>query len=216
MKITRLAALAKEQKSMMLINTIRDESIIRQHLMIGQAVYPLDGFPLMQESELLTLLDVPVEKHMEYYVHSREMWDAMRQYTADNDAEDKEASVCETGISVPWMDVVPMYTQQGVMFIGNDYKRIIDNEKGVGWWSRKTLSGAVVLVAKKGYQTIATIMPDNRWMTDGVCDDLWHIAQAARGMYDRNRESEMQGEQQTMDGAKLLEDPEKTTAIVLS
>ncbi len=215
MKITRLAALAKEHKSMVIVNTIDHGQIIRQHLMIGLAVYPLDGFPLLDGAELLTMLDVPIEKHKEYSVLIREMWATMKQITADNETDDKEASVCETEINVPWMDVVPMYTQAGVMFIGNDYKRIIDNEKGVNWWSRKTLSGAVVLVAKKGYQTIATIMPDNRWMTDGVCDDLWHIAQAARSIYDRNRESETQGEQQTMEEAKLLADTEKTTAIGL-
>lgn len=204
MKITRLAALAKEHKSMVIINTMDHGQIVRQHLMIGLAVYPMDGLPLLDGGELLTMLDVPAEKRNEFSVCIRDMWDMMQWITTDNDTGDQEASVCETAVSLPWAEVVPVYTQSGMVFIGNEYKRIIDNEKCVSWWSRKVESG-LVLVAKKGYQTIATIMQDNRWITDAVCEELWHIAQAARNLYERTKGNEVQYEQQTM---RTEEDPQ--------
>lgn len=58
MKITRLAALAKEHKSMVIINTVDHGRIVRQHLMIGLAVYPLDGLPILDGGGLLTMLGI--------------------------------------------------------------------------------------------------------------------------------------------------------------
>lgn len=220
MKITRLAALAKEHKTITLINTEGDGEIIRQHVMIGLAVYPLDGFPLLDGEELLAVLDVPVDKRMDYSVYSRDMWPDMQLVTADNHESDREASLTETMIRPPWADVIPATTQSGMVFINEEYRRVIEREKDVSWWSRTMPSGAPLLVAKRGYQTIATIMTDYRWMTEEVCDDLWHIAQAARNQLEKWKGKEQEHEQQTMwrneENPEVLPDVRKLQAPVLS
>lgn len=219
MKITRLAALAKEHKTITLIDTEGDGEIIRQHVMIGLAVYPLDGFPLLDEDELLTVLDVPVDKRMDYSVYTRGMWADMMLVTADNHHSDREASLADTMICTTWADVIPAYTQSGMTFVNAEYRRVIEKEKDVSWWSRTMPSGATLLVAKRGYQAIATIMPDNRWLTDDVCDDLWHIAQAARDKLEKRKGKEWEHEQQTMwrnkEDPQMLPDVRKLQAPVL-
>lgn len=219
MKITRLAALAKEHKSIVLINTEQDGQIIRQHVMVGMAVYPLDGFAQMDGDELLAVLDVPLEKRKEYSVHLRSMDIGLSLLTADNGQTDAEASVTETELRLPWAKILSVYTQSGLLFINADYKRVIEKEKDVTWWSRTLPSGAVVLVAKKGYQAIASIMPETNWMTEGLCDDLWHIAQAARNAFERQKGGTVQHEQQTMwrneEDPKVLPDVRKLQAPVL-
>lgn len=198
MKITRLASLAKDHRSITIINTTVDGEITRQHVMIGTAVYPMDGLPVLDGKELLAVLDVPTEKRMEYSVYMRDMWPDMLLITADNHQTDREASVIDTTICTPWADVLSAYTQSGMMFMNAEYRRVIEKEKAVTWWSRKRDSGATVLVAKKGYQAIATIMPEFGWVTENVCEDLWHIAQAARNMLEKQKARDAQYEQQTM------------------
>lgn len=219
MKITRLAALAKEHKSITLINTQAEGQIIRQHVMIGMAVYPLDGLPLLDGDELLSVLDVPLEKRMEYSVYMRDMWADMMLVTADNHTSDREASVTEAEVRVPWAKILSVYTQSRLMFINADYRSVIEKEKDVTWWSRTLPSGAVVLVAKKGYQAIAVIMPDAGWLTEGLCEDLWHIAQAARNLFEKQKGREKRHEQQSMwrdeENSKMLPDVRQLPSAVL-
>lgn len=218
MKITRLAALAKEHKSITLINTEAEGQIIRQHARIGNGVYPLDGFPLVDGEQLLTMLDVPLEKRMEYSVYIRDMWEGMQAVAADNHASDREASVIEAEVSVPWADMLSAYTQSGMVFINADYRKVIEKEKSVTWWSRTLQSGSVILVAKKGYQAIAAIMPEWSWLTEGLCDDLWHIAQAARNAFEKQKGGDPKHEQQTMhtdEDSQMLPDVRKLQAPIL-
>lgn len=154
MKITRLAALAKEHKSIVLINTEQDGQIIRQHVMVGMAVYPLDGFAQMDGDELLAVLDVPLEKRKEYSVFVRPIDIGLSLLTTDNGQTDAEASVIEAELRLPWAKILSVYTQSGLLFINADYKRVIEKEKDVTWWSRTLPSGAVVLVAKRAIRPL--------------------------------------------------------------
>ena len=197
MKITRLAAMAKEHKSVTLINTTDDQQIIRQHVMIGNAVYPMDGFPVLDGDELLAVLDVPLEKRKEYYVYIRTMdeWDGMQLLTADTHHTDREARLMECVICTPWSTVMAAYTQNGVAFLEAEGRKVIDKEKDVSWWSRTMKSGATALIAKKGMQQIAAFMPCGNWMSDSICEDLWHIAQAARSSMEKVKQAENNGDQ---------------------
>ena len=197
MKITRLAAMAKEHKSVTLINTQEEGQTIRQHVMIGDAVYPLDGFPVLDGDELLAVLDVPLEKRKEYYViiGTMEDWEGMQLLTADAHHTDREASMMECVVCTPWSTVMAAYTQSGVVFLKAEGRKVIDKEKDVSWWSRTMKSGATALIAKKGMQQIAAFMPCGNWMSDGICEELWHIAQAARSSMEKIKQRESNGGQ---------------------
>lgn len=173
----------------------------------------------MDGDELLAVLDVPLEKRKEYSVFVRPMDIGLSLLTADNGQTDTEASVTEVELRLPWAKILSVYTQSGLLFINADYKRVIEKEKDVTWWSRTLPSGAVVLVAKKGYQAIASIMPETHWMTEELCDDLWHIAQAARNAFERQKGGTVQHEQQTMwrneEDPEVLPDVRKLQAPVL-
>ena len=53
-----------------------------------------------------------------------------------------------------------------------------------------------VVVAKKGYQTIATIAPAQNWANDNVADDLMAIANEARRLSEEQKKRDAMVQQQ--------------------
>lgn len=200
MKLSRLGALIKEQNGAHVLNTMDAEgNIVRQHLMLYGAMYPMDGFPLLTKETLLTILDVPRDKWTEYWYKEENHTDLTRLMAEDNPSANRDtpASLCGVRLETPLADVTPVTTYHGMLFIPSDYKKPISDEKAVEWWARKMPAGYLV-VAKKGYQLIASIAAVKVWATEDTATELMDIANAARRLCEQQKAQEQQYEQQRL------------------
>ena len=190
MKITRLAALAKEYKSMTIVDTWQDGEVVRQHVVIYGAIYPLDGFPLMDKESMMIMLDVPEEKRKEYTVHRIDMNETLEKATADLlPTPDGQANICRTWLEMPTMELIHVRTQGGIVFMQRKYQQVIEKEKEVDWWSR-SLPGGVMLIAKRGFETIASISAETAWTSEDVLEELQLISSHARELHEKRRQKD--------------------------
>lgn len=199
MKLSKLGALIKDQKGAEVLDTVDvNGQIVRQHIMLNGAMYPLDGYPQLDKDILLTILDVPKEKRNDYWYKEERHSDCTMQWAEDNPRQsDTPASLCETHIKLPAQELIPVNTHSGMVFIDEAYKKPIDDETGVDYWCRRMENGTVI-VAKRGYQLIAAIAAPTHWATEDVADDLHDIANAAWALREARKMKETNAEQQRM------------------
>lgn len=200
MKIARLAALIKEYKSATVLNTTVDEKIIRQHLVVSGAMYPLDGWPAVDSEQLMTIFDVPEDKRDEYAFRQCEHTlhtDLMR---IDNGESDTPASMMSVMLNTREGNLIPFYTHHGVVFINEKYRKVIQDIKTVDWWLRELPYGGKVIIAKNGFQNVACICVEQYCFGEDEAEDLRDISNEATTLCERKREEDKRrhGEQQTM------------------
>ena len=129
MKIKAVAKLAKDAQGLTLING--DE---RQHISADGAIYPLDGFPLLNEETVFAVLDVPVGERALYTVQQVDAR-TFSDFLADNQEGDLDATMTDMLVSVNGITLRPIYTPHGL--IG------LESMRGVPWHRlRRTLKGA--------------------------------------------------------------------------
>lgn len=198
MKFSKLAALARRKKSMFLISTYdpAGEEVVRQHLLIESAMYPLDGMPVMNADELLAAIDAPKDKRNEYSVHEKDMDMMLWQFCMDNPEkeEDGEAELLSVMLDTFHGSIIPAKTPWGVRFIEAEYKQVLSDEKGIAWWARRTGEKSVALIAKRGYQTVCSIATTTHWIDERNLAEMKDITEKMCAvMEERNRTD---GEQQ--------------------
>ena len=196
MKFSKLAALARREKMMVLASTWRDDLIIRQHLQVGSGIYPLDGMPVMDKDELLVALDVQPDKKHEYTVLEQELSGDAATMAEDNPSEkpDEYAELkllrLDTGITTR----VIVETPWGIRFVNADYVDVLKGEKGVEWFARDMGGGRVALVGKRGYQTIASIGTSDAWIDETNCELLSQAVERMKAVVAESKKRD--GEQQ--------------------
>lgn len=196
MKFSKLAALARREKLMVLMSTWRDDMIIRQHLQVGNGLYPMDGMPVMDKDELLVALDVQPDKKHEYTVFEQELSGDAATMAEDNPNEkpDEYAELkllrLDTGIATR----VIVETPWGIRFVNADYVDVLKGEKGVEWFARDMGSGRVAMVAKRGYQTIASIGTSDAWIDEPNCELLSQVVERMNAVVAERKKRD--GEQQ--------------------
>jgi len=198
MKLSKLGALIKDQKGAVVLDTVdADGQIIRQHIMLYGAMYPLDGYPQLDKDILMTILDVPKEKRADYWYREEVHTEKTMRWADDNPLTDKDtpASLCSVRIETYQGTLIPVITHNGLVFINAEYKKPISDETEVEYWCRQMSTGYVI-VAKKGYQTIATIAPAQNWANDNVADDLLAIANEARRLSEEQKKRDAMVQQQ--------------------
>ena len=198
MKLSKLGALIKDQKGAVVLDTVdSDGQIIRQHIMLYGAMYPLDGYPQLDKDILMTILDVPKEKRADYWYREEVHTEHTKRWAEDNPSinGDTPASLCGVRIDLPLRTLIAVNTHHGLVFIDAEYKKPISDETEVEYWCRQMSTGYVI-VAKKGYQTIATIAPAQNWANDNVADDLLDIANEARRLSEDQKKRDAMVQQQ--------------------
>lgn len=179
MKLSKLGALIKEQKSVTVLNTVADEQIIRQHILLYGAMYPMDGYPLLDKDVLLTILDIPKEKRGDYYYKEENHTESTLRWAEDNPlTDDTEAELLMTTLKLPMETLIPVRTVKGIVYIHADYMQPIRDETETEYFYRQLPQGGVI-VAKRGWQTIATIATAKGWATETIANELQDIAQSA-------------------------------------
>lgn len=200
MKISKLASLIKEYKIITVLNTEYEGEITRQHIVVGGAMYPLDGWPRMDKEALLTILDIPQEKRKEYNYTERAHTEYTMQFVADALPEvDSFAAEMSVRLKGRWGEMIPFNTENGVMFVDADYVKVIADVDGLEWYLR-TLDGGNMMVAKYGFETVACMAVETSWMSEETEEDIRAAAGKVSTLWEKKRREEMQrnGQQQTI------------------
>lgn len=200
MKFSKLAALVREYQSATLLDDMYDGQVVRQHVVVGGAVYPLDGFPVVDKDALLTMMDIPKDKHAEYFIQRAEHTERTRKYTIDRAGNEEPAQMLGMTIAANNKVLNILETENGeIVFVDNAYRKVLGDEKTIEWWVRKLDSG-VVAVATRGYQLVGCMAVERNWVDDYVVEHLSDIAAVAARMNDAKKaqEKNRDGEQQRM------------------
>ncbi len=171
MKIKAIANLVKERKSL----TLMDEPG-RQHIVVGNAVYPLDGFPALTEETIFAVLDIPAGERSDYNTLRSPANENFDLYLSDNEDDDREAQMVDMVISVNGETLHPFYTPHGMVCIREvERKPIADSAKTAQYFARM-VNEKLVIVVKNGFQRIATISPCTGWAQDNATEWLRDLA----------------------------------------
>ena len=200
MRFSKLAALVKNYGSATLLDERNGEEITRQHIVVGASIYPLDGFPAMDKDALLTMMDVPKDKHKEYLISRADHSERTRCYTQDFIGNEVPAEMLSMTIATANIVLNILCTADGeIVFLNNAYRKVVSDEKSVEWWLRKLDSGMVV-VATRGYQFIGCATVERNWVDDKVVDILSDVATVAAHMNEAKKDEakKRDGEQQHM------------------
>lgn len=181
MKMKAMGDMAKKYRSLCLLDTLnKTGKVVRQHVMIGGAVFPLDGMSEIDEKTLLTILEVPPEEHENWDVKREQLDDFMRELVSDNTPQDEEAHALETRIEYKGVKLIPIETPKGVVFLQAGMLRVIaDTREGMQLFSRVVYDTNFV-VAKRGYMCIAAFGPYKGWVDEQALTELLQVSNAAR------------------------------------
>lgn len=200
MKFSKLAALVREHQSATLLDDMYDGDVVRQHVVVGGAIFPLDGFPVVDKEALLTMMDIPNDKHAEYFIQRAEHTERTRMYTSDFGEKDQPARILGITIAANNRVLNVLETEGGeIVFVDNAYRKVLGDEKQLEWWVRDVGSGCVV-VDTRGYQFVGCMPVERAWVDDYVVDHLADIAVVAARMNEAKKaeEKNRDGEQQRM------------------
>lgn len=172
MKLKELFNKAKDIKTVIILDTVDKEGeVTRQHICIGDAVYPLDGIPLVGEKTLLTMMDVPADKRDEWYVHRREGNERDRWMLADEQITDTDATMGKLTLECNGIELRPIKDEKNIRY------RLRKNEK------------EQLIIAQRGLITIAVLAP-SQWANEEEADELWQMATAARKIADSRKKNQ--------------------------
>jgi hypothetical protein len=167
----------------------------RQQIMVANAIYPLDGFPELDENTLLAVMDVPVAERKEKTVQIS-MADTVRDYLDDNRDGDQPAKRTQLEIKGYGGVLLPIYTPYGMMAVAEEAVKPISDCKAAEWFVRKVGDNPVIIV-KNGFQRIATFIPCIDWARNDACECLNDLATGAvrmnREMHAKNPDNDSYG-----------------------
>ncbi len=174
MKIKAVSNLVKEHKGLNLLDGHQ-----RQHISVGKAVYPLDGFPPLTEETVFAVLDIPVGDRPDYDVLRATVSPVMEEVIVDNLDGDEPAQLVDMVVSVSGETLRPIYTTHGMVCVReSERKPIADSGKTAEYYSR-VVNENIVIVVKNGFQRIATISPLHSWATDSAKEWLYDMSRSA-------------------------------------
>lgn len=191
MKIKALAALCRREKSMTILDeTDGDGRVTRQWICCSTAAYPLDGMPEVTEDTILSVFDVPQSDRRLYSVR-RGPADGMARCLADNQDDDREATMGSMTIGIGGDVIRPVYTPYGLVAIKAEaLKPVEDSGKTAQYFARELTTGPAIIV-KNGFQAVAAIIPYSRWATwDRIAEELGDMSRLAARLAEKQREQD--------------------------
>ena len=120
MKLKKIAALCAKTGAFYLFNEMEDGGVlIRQWLGDGRAIYPLSGLPVLDESNLCAMFDIPEKKQKKCFFAQEQMPESLNveDYAAGERALYDEWPTVEHNGYV----VKPLSTNDGIMFVQTAY-----------------------------------------------------------------------------------------------
>lgn len=194
MRIKELAKCAKDDGTLTLLDEADENGeVVRQYVMLpNRAIYPLDGMPMLNEQTLLTVMDVPKEKHGFYEVDRARMNERLQLMVRDANRADVALKRGQWSIGMNGLTLTPVFrwdNTHDVWFVETELLKVLADERGVELAMRK-VDGSTVLVAMVGLVNVACFVPTiAHWRKE----EAWqmHVAgQEATRVYDEFCEAE--------------------------
>jgi hypothetical protein len=186
MKINAVAKLLKENGGLTLL-----DGNARQHVCIGQALYPLDGMPQMNEETILAVLDIPAGDRPDYHI-LRAPVDSLIDFLEDNADSDQDAELIDLLVSVNGTTLRPLYTPYGMVCIREAERRPVSDSAKTATYHARMVSGKPVVVIKNGFQLIAAIVPVTNWAEQKTVEWLHDLSAYAGRLHN---EAQADGEE---------------------
>ena len=160
MRIKRIAALCSRAGIFQLLNKIDGEGVVSQWLGDGNALYPLNGIPMLDKDSLCAMFDIPEKKREKLIIQYEDMPEAID--TADSDPLEILLEEKEMTIGYEGRQMIPLQTKDGVLFIGEQYLEPLADEMDLlSLYERKTPKGAPYVAVKAGMMLRGIIIPYN-------------------------------------------------------
>lgn len=187
MKIKELAKCAREDNTMTILDEFDDEGLlVRQYVMLPErAVFPLDGLPLMNEEQLLTMMDIPKEKQAGWNVGRARIDGRLRMMMEDARATDTEAHVGWISLVMNGETVSPVFSSEGggrVGFVENDLLRVLGDMRGLDICERK-VDGSRVYVMLNGMLNVGCMLPTSEHWSKRCALELAAVGVEARRVH---------------------------------
>lgn len=187
MKLKTLLKCAKEDKSMTLLDEVDEEGMIaRQYVMLnGRAVFPLDGMPLMNEAQLMTMMDIPLDEQGGWNTVRAQMDAKLKLMMLDFRSSDIAARIGWTGIAMNGMVVRPVFTDAvhgKIGFVDNELLKVLADKRDLDVYERR-IDGSRVYVMMEGMCNVGCLMPTVAHWTEKHAQELAEVAREAQRVY---------------------------------
>lgn len=159
MKLKKVAALCARVRVFHLYDEVsEDGELIRQWLGDGCSAYPLSGLPVLDESNLCAMFDIPEKKRLKCSFSRKPMPDSLNveDYArGEQTLYDEWPTVEHNGYVVK-----PLSTNDSIMFVQTGYlSPLEDMADYLRFYKRVNDAGQRYIVAKNGMEIVAVIMP---------------------------------------------------------
>lgn len=166
MKLKKISSLCNKNKRYILYDKMDSTGKITQWLGDGNAAYPLDGLPLLNEDSLCKMFDISEKQRDNINFDHAEWRDIIN--VEDTDPDESEAKEMELGIVRNGRQLVPLMGRDGIVFIDGKYLSPLEDEIDMlVLFERKNARGQSYIAVKAGLLIRAVIMP-----VEAVNDDF--------------------------------------------
>ena len=153
MKINPIVSIVKSRKNIQ----IREDAHGFQWIGDGGAFYPLYGFPKLNEETIFRFIDVPKDKQSKFTYSEGEFPEGFP--TQDAMPGEKLLKIGKIRIQVAGVHLLPIYTDNGVIFINERYLvPYRDEENGYELYERNS-NGQYLIAVKTGFLLAGLIAP---------------------------------------------------------
>lgn len=187
MRIKELAKCAREDNTLTLLDEFDDDGLlVRQYVMLPErAVFPLDGLPMMNGEQLLTMMDIPKEKQPGWNVDRAKINERLRMMLDDAKATDKKAHVGFASLTMNGETVSPVFSGVDgctVGFVNNDLLRVLGDLKRLDVCER-SVDGSRVYVLLNGMLNVGCMVPTSEHWSKRCAQELAVVGVEARRVH---------------------------------
>lgn len=178
-----------------------------QWLIAGSGMYPLRGWPEMNEEELLAVLEIPEEKRAGYQVQlpigKVGGYGDMAEPMQDGESYDVQLGgliISQSGGG----SFIPAYTPEGLRFISSAALAPVADEAAKQQMIYRRNGGAGVIAIMEGLLVAGVVSCQTGWLDGRTVDELQDVASAAQRIDREKRAAELNADKQMR-----MEEPEQ-------
>lgn len=201
MNTKKLKSYAVKQGNMLLM---RQNGM--QWLIAGSGMYPLPGWPDMNEEELLAVLEIPADKRAGYQARAligdEGGYGELAQPMQDGESYDVQLGgliISQSGGG----SFIPAYTPEGMKFINAAALAPVADEAAKQQMIYRRNGGAGVIAIMEGLLVAGVVSCRTGWLDGRTVDELQDVASAAMRIDREKRAAETNTDRQMrMEGAE--------------
>lgn len=186
MKLKKVAALCSSNRVFRLYDQVDAQGVAVQWLGDGNAIYPLDGLPFLDEGGLYRMFDVSEKAQEKISFHH----DTMPEGLNVDDYAAGEIAAEDMGVTISYGGTIllPLRTVAGILYIQSRYLAPLEDQADfLQLFVRRDRLGGRYIAAKVGMLLRGVIMPYNAVVCDSLADRLDEIARMTRREAERRK-----------------------------